>query len=265
MSNPFDNFQLFIWAVGSHVATLAAGCIVTVMIGIFEKYVLKRPTSWKVDVGILLAFLFFACFQAWHDQYLKAIELQGKLDAKPAAPQIAFNVPAPPPPTVIVTGSPKHARVVYLSMIPTNSYPLLPFHEGQQIKINLAFTNQNDSQVLEPRSDGLIKVVPLEEYATVFRKNRKSLKPGVIYGTVNTGEFVHSTFDGPTLTQGDADDLTQGTKAICGIGLTVWRDETGTFETDFNQCIVREPNGVLAWMLGPENGKETKLSPTKKP
>lgn len=79
MSNPFHHFWLFFYAVGDHAVTLAAGCIVTVMLGIIEKRILKRPISAKVEVGILLAFVFFACFQAWRDQYEKSSHVQRQL------------------------------------------------------------------------------------------------------------------------------------------------------------------------------------------
>src|SRR6266487_826909 len=68
MANPFSGLTVFIVAVLSHVLTLLAGCVATVMLGILEKHVLKRPLSVKVEIGVLACFAFFACFQAWKDQ-----------------------------------------------------------------------------------------------------------------------------------------------------------------------------------------------------
>jgi hypothetical protein len=69
MDNPFQFLLLFVYSVGDHAFTLAGGCLVTVLLGIIQKYVLRREVSWKVDIGVLLAFVLFACFQAWRDQY----------------------------------------------------------------------------------------------------------------------------------------------------------------------------------------------------
>ena len=85
MSNPFEFLHLFMFAVGDHILTLAAGCVVTILIGLIEKYVVKRQVSWKADIAILLVFLFFACFQAWRDEHRKAINTQAEIErlAKP--------------------------------------------------------------------------------------------------------------------------------------------------------------------------------------
>jgi hypothetical protein len=102
MTNPFQHFLLFIWAVLNQVVTLAAGCAITVLIGIIEKRVLKRPISLKLEIGILLAFVFFACFQTWRDQYSRGNGLQTTLSQKPSQPQVQVNVP---PAQVIITPS----------------------------------------------------------------------------------------------------------------------------------------------------------------
>jgi hypothetical protein len=76
--NPFVHFSSFLWSVADHVATLAAGCTVTVVLGLVQKY-RKKPLPWKADIAIFLVFLFFACFQGWRDQYDKANEFQVRL------------------------------------------------------------------------------------------------------------------------------------------------------------------------------------------
>ena len=69
MDNTFQYFWLFVLAFGSHLFTLLAGCVVTVMLALIEKYALKRKLSVKAEIAILLLFVLFACFQAWQDQY----------------------------------------------------------------------------------------------------------------------------------------------------------------------------------------------------
>jgi hypothetical protein len=93
MANPFEHFGVFLLAVGGHAFTLLAGCAVTVVIGWIERHILKKTMPLWADLAILLCFVFFACFQGWHDEYRRAEELQAKLNAKPVVP---FQVTIPP-------------------------------------------------------------------------------------------------------------------------------------------------------------------------
>jgi hypothetical protein len=79
MANPFESFWVFVYLVGTHTVTLLAGCVVTVMLGIIEKYILKRSISIKWEIVILVAFIFFACFQTWRDEHHSLASLQDKL------------------------------------------------------------------------------------------------------------------------------------------------------------------------------------------
>ena len=63
--------------------------------------------TWKADLGVVLLFVLFACFQAWHDEYKRADELQAKLDSKPPySPTVQVNVPSPPPAQVVLQPGP---------------------------------------------------------------------------------------------------------------------------------------------------------------
>lgn len=77
MANPFESFWLFAYLVASHAITLLAGCIVTVMLGLTEKYILKRSLPPKWEIVILGVFLFYACFQTWRDEHRALVLLQG--------------------------------------------------------------------------------------------------------------------------------------------------------------------------------------------
>jgi hypothetical protein len=90
----FDSFGAFVQAVWVHAITLAAGCVVTVMLGLFERHILKRPVSARTEIAILLAFVFFACFQAWRDEHREAIKKQIE-DLKARPPQVQVNMPPP--------------------------------------------------------------------------------------------------------------------------------------------------------------------------
>jgi hypothetical protein len=63
---------VYLGGVLTHVVTLLAGCVITVVIGIVEKRILKCPISLKTEGGILLFFVFFACFQTWRYEYQRA-------------------------------------------------------------------------------------------------------------------------------------------------------------------------------------------------
>jgi hypothetical protein len=69
MHNPFPLIFDFILGILGHFITLLAGCAATVAWSFTEKRILKRPISFKLEIGILLSFLLFACFQTWRDQY----------------------------------------------------------------------------------------------------------------------------------------------------------------------------------------------------
>jgi len=79
--------NLYFVSLLDHTFTLLAGCGATVMLGLLQKYVFKRPLSLKWELAILAAFVFFAGFEAWRDQ-LHSVnddgqqikELKAKLD-----------------------------------------------------------------------------------------------------------------------------------------------------------------------------------------
>lgn len=72
MANPFDHFFGFLLAVWGHAFTLLAGCAITVVIGWIERHIIKKKMPFWADLAIVLSFVFFACFQAWHDKYKEA-------------------------------------------------------------------------------------------------------------------------------------------------------------------------------------------------
>lgn len=62
-------FGTFVFSVLAQWFELLSGCVVLVIIGLLEKYFLKREIPIKVYTMVLAAFVFWACFQAWHEQY----------------------------------------------------------------------------------------------------------------------------------------------------------------------------------------------------
>lgn len=61
--------MLFVSGFLGHLVTLLAGCAVTVIMAVIEKRILKRAISLKLEIGVLMCFVLFACFQTWRDQY----------------------------------------------------------------------------------------------------------------------------------------------------------------------------------------------------
>jgi hypothetical protein len=101
MANPFDHFGGFLLAVWGHAFTLLAGCAVTVVIGWIERHILKKQMPLWADLSILLCFLFFACFQAWQDEYRRAESLKHP----PLPPTVTVNIPPSPPAQVVIQPS----------------------------------------------------------------------------------------------------------------------------------------------------------------
>jgi len=62
-----------------HTITLLAGCGATVVLGLIEKHILRKPLSPKWEVVILGCFIFFAGFQAWKDQRVRAENAETKV------------------------------------------------------------------------------------------------------------------------------------------------------------------------------------------
>jgi hypothetical protein len=93
MANPFDHFTVFLFGVGVHFLTLFAGCAVTAMVTLVDKFGppwLKGKLTRKFDLAVAILFLIFACFQAWHDQYERAEKM-----VSTQAPGIIVNTPEP--------------------------------------------------------------------------------------------------------------------------------------------------------------------------
>jgi hypothetical protein len=61
--------DLYFASLFDHIFTLLAGCGATVVLGLIQKYVVKKPLSPKWEITILAAFVFFAGFQAWRDEH----------------------------------------------------------------------------------------------------------------------------------------------------------------------------------------------------
>ena len=98
MLNFLSDTVAYISAILGHTVTLLAGCGATVVLGLIQKYILKRPLSVKWELIMFSGFVFFAGFQAWQDQrnsYNAAQEQLHKDEKKLAAltqPQLHISL-----------------------------------------------------------------------------------------------------------------------------------------------------------------------------
>ncbi len=142
----FAHFWPFLNAVWDHAVTLAAGCVVTVVINLFEKYALRgKKLPLKVDVAILLSFLFFACFQAWRDQYLKVID-------KPPTTVVQVNTPpinVPPPEVVIMPAPTSPSTPLVPASVELKGIKVLTkvMTAGEPISLSVYFAAKGDNPV----------------------------------------------------------------------------------------------------------------------
>lgn len=91
MSSGFAEVWAYILALVGHTVTLLAGCGATVMLGLIQKYGLKKPLSVKWEIAILGVFVFFAGFQAWQNEHEKVETITAQLQ-KTTAPQLSGKI-----------------------------------------------------------------------------------------------------------------------------------------------------------------------------
>jgi hypothetical protein len=227
MENPLHGFLPFLLAVGAHATTLAAGCIVTVMIGILEKHVLKRPISVKAEIAVLLAFVFFACFQAWRDQWIRKT---------PNVSPVEVTVEAPPSP-------PQKAYVSFENI----SFP--QFVEGQPLLARFPFVNTTavPAQRVVPLVH--VYVVPFQPSKrvvdTYFKKHETSFGPASLAEGVtlllSPAALSNPRFkdaEGPVVDRDLLASFRDGKKAVLLLGSLFFSDEAGRHRFDVCEWTV---------------------------
>jgi hypothetical protein len=246
MQNPIGDFGLFLLAFGDHLFTLLAGCVATVLIGIIEKRLLKRPISLKIEVGVLAAFVFFACFQAWRDQYKIAQKIKEGPTVQvnvpqQAPPQVNVNVPAPtisiPHDGAYITisdpsiNSDQYRIGVHLPVSPTIKN-LSPTAVAIGVKgltgILIADSSPNDAhQSLVFQKD---EETAWNKFMGLYSQQQKDM-PAVNYGpsqsqffTVWTPETIDSAMDAA---------FRGGTKTIIILSRLEWSDDRGSHTNDY--------------------------------
>jgi hypothetical protein len=241
--NPFEYFFIFLFGIYDHVFTLLAGCVVTVIIGVVEKRVLKRPLSLKLEIGIFLAFVLFASFQAWREQYRLAQQiplLQAQIrdqanqimGLKTNPPHVEVNLPAP-----VVNIPPQMA---YMSVV-GNGVAGPNYSIGGYLAVSSGCKNLSSSAVAENASCVVsLRVVdtklnsvkePIVPEATeeeVYRQFKKEIASMYLerksYGP---GESDFKTVFSPIVDPQLDEAFRSGSKTVLLLGEYVWKDGTG--------------------------------------
>jgi hypothetical protein len=235
VSNPFAHLWLFILAVWVHAITLAAGCVVTVGINLFEKHILKRTIPLKVDLAILLAFVFFACFQAWRDQYERVTTVQATPTIHVAMPPITI-----PPATVIIqqTAAAPRDLTGFLEIVKIEAaQDQSAIAGGQLIGFNYFLENRGTQPVhdvhnadvegivdmSEPNPEHSFVLKAQEAQKSAFRKiiSEKAQGDEIGVGPSNFPSYRHSQIDLNTI---QADGVMAGTFRIYLMVLVKWKD-----------------------------------------
>lgn len=196
---------------------------------------------------------------------------KGQQDTKVGIQQIKNNPPVVNvnPPVINFPAVPQHTHAQFLSPGSLTSNPTLPFHENQNVALNVTFANGGNFTLNDPLLGALLELVPASESAEViWRKFGSKVKLEHRGGsmvashnpTANDHQLRTFTLDGP-LSKSDADDLMAipGNKKLCAIGKLQWRDDSGRYETRCLMCTERELDGSFSWSVGSENNAEHKL------
>jgi hypothetical protein len=211
------------------------------------------------------AFVFFACFQAWHDEYEKAQAVKS-----PQSPPIQINMPpviVPPAQVVVTPELPKqhtHIQFKSIQLLPQN--PAYPFRPDVTLAFNVVCLNagafaaedtsdfQHEVYVLKPPATEEQMIEDFKRKAQ-FHMTGRMLNPSMAAGHL---ELYHTVF-GPSLSKEDVKNLTNGTYKVCVIAAIRWKDKTGLYESGECGCIDAIDNpSALVWADCPFN-REVKL------
>jgi hypothetical protein len=141
---------LFLQDVWRHWVAIMEGSVATVLLGVYQSFILKKPISKAWYAVVLNGFLLFACFQAWEEQYTSRLgreadlresgRIQGVLmtrleNHKESPPRIEIQVPPP----VILSPASESARLketVRDLVLPLNDFQQKMIEDPECSKIN---------------------------------------------------------------------------------------------------------------------------------
>jgi hypothetical protein len=138
--------------------------------------------------------------------------------------------------------------------------PMGSFRKDDDTSLNVGYMNVGDYLVPRSFMGATIIVSPIAEHEGLFTRMRKTMSPPMVSSSAlppHTNGAAYFTFHGPKLTRKEAQKLNSGDDELCVLGLALWKDDTGAYETDCDICLSKA-GGNFNWHLGPENNKEIK-------
>jgi|SRR6267378_636719 len=164
-------------------------------------------------------------------------------------------------PQVTMPTAPAHTHVDFPPASPLPS-AWMPFREGEEPAINIAYKNIGDFYVEGSNLAVIVVLVPSQDIVPgAFRRFRNSIKdykPGGVL-VPHVGSYNYNTFLGPKLINDDVYDLNHSKKGLCAFGIVRWHDDSGRYETHCFQCFQVNTDGSMNIHMGPENNAEYKL------
>ena len=250
--------KLYFLSLLDHTVTLLAGCGATVVLGLIQKYVLRKPLSVKWEITILGAFVFVAGFQAWQDEYRKA---------KPAGTpvQVTNQISVPPAQVVVIekTTEEKHdltSFVQFSGLIPTTVQNNNVIAPGNRIGFNFFFQQKGPEPVDDLGNVEMVDIVDTNEKdaESNVRRKFKALIVKALANTKKAGAKGHSLGIGQgafnsanterVLSQNDVNGilLPPHTIRIYAQGWLGWKDRHGN-SGHVNECVWLQPpsDGIL--------------------
>lgn len=222
---------------GTLVAVLLAG-----IIGAIGIWTHLSTTWWKKLVAVAMYGCLLVAFYFY---------LTGKKGEEPKAhSRVEWDEPAGV--KSLVTDKPIHL--------------LLPFHDGEVPEFNLGVRNVGDYPLQCRQMKALVVIASFRDASNMFQKYSRDLSQAESEcsgGVLNPHErnfLYYHTFIGQPLRHDQVVALDQGKDALYVMGLFIWEDRSGTYETDFSQLLVAElPDEGFNWHINDDNNVEHKL------
>lgn len=154
----------------------------------------------------------------------------------------------------------EHTHIMFYPPEATNGFPVaLPFHSNETVKISIPWVNVGDYAVLKSSWGVKLLVVPAEQWVDTYAAIKTSLVLNITGAQLPArsvgGSYYTFTVQ---LSDKEARMLNTGRSGLCVIGLMRWNDNSGTYQTRNNQCLMGA-NGIFNWHNMAEDNQEQKL------
>jgi hypothetical protein len=145
-------------------------------------------------------------------------------------------------------GESKHTHVSFFDPLNRDvaGAPKWPFHAGDRPVVPISMWNSGDFYLNERANAGTV-IIANRDYALSkkmfddFLQNAKYLSAGSGVPPHDQASGTYGTYQGPIITQREAEALLKMEKAVCAMSRIEWQDETGCYATDFCECEWFEP------------------------